>query len=555
MIKLDRPSEASVLDDSFDLPGVKETLNRAKLAYQQLDFDLSASLYEGLISQHPGVAQFHQYQAEALMAAGRMAAASGSAEQAVKLNPSSGEYYATAALVQLKLGNLRLARRRASEAVRLDQRRPSVLHLAARVLRETGDHARASEITERIIQLAPSDPAGWYLKASLAGDLARKDEAESALGKTLALQPGHSKALAALANVLQPGLEDKDIVTLLEAHRSGNVVGADPVPAVYALADIYHRAGKFDEAFGLYEEVNQAQVKSRPFAMEAFEQGVDAVIEATRDQQPVISQAGSGGVSAVRQDLGGQLVFVVGMPRTGTTLLEQALCTHPQVLGCGLLNSMEAAERMLESEGVMPLITHGPQTASAAQRAAARTFYLGQLPSQHSDFRWVIDNNPLNFQRLPMIQQMFPAARFIYMRRHPLDSVLACFFHHFQAGMNFSVSIQNTSRYYAAQHRLMAHWQSLDAASIEEIWYEDLVQDLPATLARLCKFLALDEEPRMHAPHRNARPVMSASTWEVRQPVHARHVAMWKNYQSKLESVIGYFQTLDILDESLRAKN
>jgi tetratricopeptide (TPR) repeat protein len=554
MSTINKPAQTLSAEEILAQPPVKEAFYRAQLAQQQGDFDRSVGIYDTLLEQYGPVAEILNLKANALIGSFRYVAAQEPIESALKLSPASGAIQINASRIYSGLSRNKLARRHALEAVRLEPRRAAVLLTAARIFRDTGDHPRATRINERVLQIEPTNALAWHLKANLAADLGRRDEAEAALIKTLALQPENSRALAALANLTESGLDDLDMVALLEAHRSGHVAAQNPVSAIHALGDIYRREGKFDEAFSLYEEANNAQKYQRPFAIENFEQGVDAVIGVTAEQSPARSpNLQSGSLDKTRT--GTHLVFIIGMPRSGTTLLEQVLSAHSSVLGCGLAGGMEDAERNLESQGVVTFLNAGSQSATEAQLSAVRTDYLSTLPVDHHDYQRVIDNNPLNFQRVAMIQQMFPSARFINCVRNPLDTVLSCFSHDFQAGMNFSISLQNTARYFAAQEKLTSHWKSMYGDSMIQVSYEDMVNDLPAVVDQLCGFLDMEAEPLMLKPHLNPRPVMSARRWEIRQPLDDSRVGEWKNYRKQLEPVIGYFQAVGVLDESLSPVN
>jgi Flp pilus assembly protein TadD len=547
MSSIDNPAQRMTASEILALPSVKESLDRARRASRQGDLERSMGVYDNLLQQHGPVAEVLSLKALIFARSGRFDSARDVIEAALKLNSSRGSIHANAAHIHSKLSHPKQARRHAQEAIRLEPRRTNVLFTAAVVFRESGDHARSSRVVEKIIQIEPSHAQAWHLKAKLASDLGRADEAEEALAKALSLQPENSFALAALANLLQPGLDDSEMVSLLEAHHRGHLRSFDRIPAVVALADIYQRGKQYEQAYSLYEEANTAQLASRPFPIEDFEEGVEAVIGVMSDPPPLDSDRAKNDRPALKSGP----VFVIGMPRSGTTLLEQVLSSHSAVFGCGLNNGMEAAERSLERQGVITFLPTGAKSATEGQLAAVRSEYLIGLSEHHRDYPIFVDNNPLNFQRVAMIKRIFPSARFIHCVRHPLDNVLSCFFHHFQEGMNFSVSLQNTARYYAAQQRLIAHWKMLYPDSILQVSYEDLVTDLPATVGALCSFIGLEEESAMLQPHMNPRPVMSASVWQVRQPIDDSRMGYWKHYQKQLEPVIGYFQAGGVLDESL----
>jgi tetratricopeptide (TPR) repeat protein len=516
---------------------------RASQAYAQGDYRRAVQLCDGLIARFGPVPHLLNLKAISLIALSEFEAAEAPIRRALKANPGLAGVQANAAVVYSKLSRRKQARRHALEASRLAPREPGVLYPVAMALRESGDHDRALRITQRILQIDPDSGDTWHLKGSLETDLGDVDAAGASLEKAVSLQPANTRALSALVKLRRSSLADTETVELLQSIRAGGQDAWDRPAAIFALAGIYDRAGEFDQAFQLYKEANAGSAVSKPFDIERYEQGVDATIESTLDDEFEAAAPGSPGEN---------LVFIIGMPRSGTSLCEQVVSAHSGVLGCGELIAMERVEQALEREGVVPCLDNGPHAASAEQLAQGRSDYLAALPADYSEYQRVTDKAPMNFQRLTLIHRLFPGARFLYCTRHPLDTVLSCYFHDFQAGMNFSFRMEHILRVYAAQLRLMRHWRRLLGACIHTVSYPELVTDLEAVSRAAACFLGIDFEPAMLQPHLNPRVVNTASSWQVRQPVYDSALDVWKHYENHLDPVIAYLRNNGVLDGELR---
>jgi len=149
-----------------------------------------------------------------------------------------------------------------------------------------------------------------------------------------------------------------------------------------------------------------------------------------------------------------------------------------------------------------------------------------------------VDKAPMNFERVGFINRVFPGARFLYCRRHPLDTILSCFMQNFQAGLGFASCLEHITRVYIAHVQLMRHWTDLLPHKIHTLNYESLVTELESEARALANFLQLDFVPGMLQPHTQQRTVTTASNLQVRKPVYTTSIGNWRNYQAQLQAVI-----------------
>jgi hypothetical protein len=229
-------------------------------------------------------------------------------------------------------------------------------------------------------------------------------------------------------------------------------------------------------------------------------------------------------------------VFIVGMPRSGTTLLEQILACHPAVHAAGELPWMfELAERIRQraSFSARPL-PHSLHDASIGDLDQLAGGYLGAVTALNPAARRITDKLPANYLCLGLISLLFPDARVIHCRRHPLDTCLSCYFTDFQVANDFSFDLRWTGHCYRQYERLMAHWKSVLLLPILDVDYEQLVADTEPQVRRFIEFIGLPWDDRCLRFHENGRFAATASHAQVRQPIYGSSVGRWRHYEKHL---------------------
>jgi hypothetical protein len=223
-------------------------------------------------------------------------------------------------------------------------------------------------------------------------------------------------------------------------------------------------------------------------------------------------------------DASARPVFIVGMPRSGTTLAEQILASHPAVFGAG-----ELAYWSTVSAGPQAA-AHGGEAARGIADPAAD--YLRLLKELSPDALRVIDKMPANFLRLGLIHEALPNARIIHMRRNPIDTCLSIYFQHFKSGHSYANDLDDLAHYYGEYLRLMRHWKTtLPEGAILEVPYESLVDDQETWSRTMLQFIGVPWDPRCIDFHRTRRSVMTASKWQVRQKMTRASIERWRNYE------------------------
>jgi len=221
-------------------------------------------------------------------------------------------------------------------------------------------------------------------------------------------------------------------------------------------------------------------------------------------------------------------VFICGLFRSGSTLVEQILGRHSRVEPSGELDLIPA---------LVAQIGNDPEAVAAADPETLerwRKSYLEGLPLPPTADRLVTDKRPDNFLHIGLIKTLFPTAKIVHTRRNPLDNLLSLFFLHLEASMSYALDLADAAHWHGQYQRLMAHWKSLYPNDIFEIDYDELVREPRGVLEPLLAFLALEWEDGLLEFHRSSSPVKTASVWQVRQPLHARSSGRWRNYERHL---------------------
>ncbi len=304
----------------------------------------------------------------------------------------------------------------------------------------------------------------------------------------------------------------------------------------FALGRLRAADGDAGTAFDHYRLGNQLHAHRKPFHPDVFSSRIECILE-TFNRDFFAQRKGYGEASDVP-------VFIVGMPRSGTTLVEQIVASHPCAFGAGELADISCMTRelpaLLGSDEPFPAQARqlGPTLASELGRR-----YLNALAARAPDAVRVTDKMPFNLHWLGLIALILPGARVVYCRRDPLDTCLSCYFQLFDEGLAFTYDLAHLGLVYRAHERLMRHWAEHLPLPLLTVDYEALVSDQEAESRRLVEFLGLEWDERCLQFHRTDRAVRTASVWQVKQPLYRSSVGRWRAYE----------QWLGPLKESLEA--
>jgi tetratricopeptide (TPR) repeat protein len=319
-----------------------------------------------------------------------------------------------------------------------------------------------------------------------------------------------------------------DAEWLSAAQRlSANAQNAGALALCFAIGKYFDDIGESEAAFEHYRRANELAKRAAPRHDRArLSRATDRIIRCQSASWLLRHSGTAAGDSE-------QAVFIVGMPRSGTTLLEQILASHPAVHGAGEITfwGERAAEVLLEHGTSGPVALEG----DAAKLAQLGREYLALLRERCPPARRVVSKWPGNFWFSGVIHAALPRARFIHVRRHPIDTCLSIYFQHFEAANAYSNDLEDLAQYYRDYERLMRHFKHLlPAGRLMEIDYEEVVRDIESAARTLLDFLELPWDARCVEFHRHPRSVLTASRWQVRQELYASSVGRWRRYARHL---------------------
>lgn len=416
--------------------------------------------------------------------------------------------------------------------------RPEEVHLNRGVL--FSDHLRRDEDAERELQvalaLAPHYVPALLNLGNLHEERGQREQAIAIYERLLAgpesAEPEHNQlrmeGLARIAHMQPPSsLDDPLLQRLRDAAETqpNKTVRAD---LLFALGHAYDRLGAFDLAFDAFAKANRWLLRQagRRYDHSHAERLIRTLIEAFAVPSAADTSSFAG--------TGPEPLFVCGMFRSGSTLIEQVLGAHPQVTAGGEINHLRhlATVRLAPFPQAMTALGPG-QLAELADEYRA---HLAKLFPQSADHAYVTDKRPDNFLLIGLVKRLFPGAKIVHTVRGPLDNGLSVFSHHLHPQVAaYACDLGDIGHYYGQYRRLMAHWKALYPGDILDFDYDAFVADPRSLLERLLAFLNLPWDDRCLEFHRLGNTVKTASYWQIRQPLHRAASGRWRNYAGHLE--------------------
>ena len=357
--------------------------------------------------------------------------------------------------------------------------------------------------------------------------LGRRSECEEAYKRCLDLNPSFGEAYWSLADLKNYVFSDTEIAAM-QVLLKDDGDDVDQAQLHFALGRAFEHQKNYALAFGHYSIGNTRRRKTVPFDIKAFENKTRRVREcfdaAFFSHRPA---AGWGDRAPI---------FVVGLPRSGSTLVEQILASHSSVEGTFELPNVLTIVREFDHSN--PEHDAYPESVRAAPRelfAGLGRRYLEETAPIRSGRPHFIDKMPNNFSHVGLIHTMLPNAIIVDVRRHPMDCCFSTYKQYFAEGQSFSYDLADLGRYYRCYLSLMDHWDDVLPGKVLHLEYEELVRDPEANIRRLLMHCGLDFEPACLAFHETKRPVRTASSEQVRQPLYASGVGYWRHFESELE--------------------
>ncbi|MEJ2258095.1 MAG: sulfotransferase, partial [Woeseiaceae bacterium] len=446
-------------------------------------------------------------------------------ERAVRIEPDNVGARIDYVQVLRKRQKFQRALEEAKHLLDSDAENPQFLSLYAIENMQTGDFETALDIFDQVLEKVPNDPVtltsrGNALKTS--GNYAAAVEAYKA---ALASSPGHGEAYYSLANLKVYTFDDAEVEAMQAQERSSNLPFMDRVYLDFALGKAFEDAGEYETSFYYYEKGNRLKKSQSRY-------DADQMSEDLAAQREVCTAD----FFAERESYGNEApdpVFIVGLPRAGSTLLEQILSSHSQVDGTLELPNILSLSQRLRRMG-----RHGdsrPYPENLAELSTEQcleygTEFIRDTRIHRQDAPFFIDKMPNNFRHLGLIKLILPNARVIDARRHPLACCFSGYRQLFAEGQEFTYDLEDIGQYYRDYVQLMDHWDAVLPGFVLRVQHEDVVDDLETEVRRILDFCGLPFEQSCLEFHRTERNIRTPSSEQVRQPINRSGLEYWRHY-------------------------
>jgi Flp pilus assembly protein TadD len=509
--------------------------------------------YRQAVLIHPGYTEAHSNLGLALMSQGEAAEAATHFREAVRLQPARAER----PLAQLRqavrgrpdlaevrcqlglaladLGRLEEAEAPLREALELHPENVPALNHLGMLLEEMNRAAEGLALLQRAAALDPRDVETRIHLGMLLVNQGRFEEARAEFLQALTLKPDCGAAYFFLARDVKHAFTAAEVEHMEDLLRRESLPLRDRVNLHFALSRVYDRAKNFDHAFDHCDRGNTHKGEVLRRQGNAFDSAghvrlVDRLIALfTPDYFARVQGFGSA------SDLP---VFIVGMPRSGTSLVEQILASHPDVLGAG--ETRHIKRLLIDLPAALCSPTEYPECLQQLDRQTAGQLaerYVESLRRLGGDKGRVTDKQPMNFHHLGLIATLLPRAQIIHCRRDPRDVAWSCYFQNFNE-IYFANDLRVLANYQRQYERLMAHWRKVLPVRLLEINYEELVADPERVSLELIAFCGLPWHDACLNFHQTQRVVRTSSNFQVRQPVYNGSVGYWKHYERHLQAVL-----------------
>ncbi|TRZ68066.1 MAG: HAMP domain-containing protein [Rhodocyclaceae bacterium] len=467
---------------------------------------------------------------ESLCLRGQLGEAEMPLRSALVLIPSSASALVNLAETQVGRGQFSAAESSLRRALRIGPGLEKALYYLGVTLAYTTRVAEAEACQRRLLSIAPWHEGALLMMNDFLAHEGRFDQAEQLVKRALVVNPNSSSALSALAQLRK--MTPADTEWMDRAEELVKIAGpVDQVQLRYAMGKYCDDVGDYDRAFINYHDANRLSkaIANNPYSHDNWTRCVDQLVRVNNPSSlhPVFHGAADSN----------RPVFIVGMPRSGTSLVEQIIASHPAVFGAGELSYWKNIART-PSTPVFESSLNGEVLSRLAKD------YLDHLADLDPDARRVIDKMPDNFICMGLIHAVFPNAKFIHAIRNPIDTCLSIYFQNFSAAYDYSNDLADLAHYYREYHRLMAHWRAiLPESSLLDLRYEDLLADQEGWSRRMIEFVGLDWDECCLNYQDTQRRVVTASKWQVRQKIYTSSIGRWRHY----EKFIGPLMELDSL--------
>jgi len=449
-------------------------------------------------------------------------------ESALEFNPHDIQIRLDYMQVLRRRQQFEAAREQAERLYNIDPQNPLFAsHLAIESM-QTSEFERAFALFDQVLAKVPNDPATLTSKGHALKTTGKQEEAVSAYRAAIAAKPDHGDAWYALANLKTWRFQDSDIGAMRAQLQRPELAFMDKVHLSFAMAKALEDRGEYEESFGHYRTGNELKRRQARYDAEMMTRELQA--QADHCTPDLFARHAGSGHDAPDP------IFILGLPRAGSTLLEQILASHSQIDGTlELPNILALAHRL---RGRKAGQSRYPQVLHELEREQLEQFgrdFIENTRIHRQGAPFFIDKMPNNFRHIGLIQLILPNAKIIDARRAPMDCCFSGFKQLFAEGQEFTYGLHEVGRYYADYVALMEHWDTVLPGKVLRVSHEDVLDDVEAQTRRILEFLGMPFEDACLDFHKTERAVRTASSEQVRRPINRSGQDAWKPFEPWLD--------------------
>ncbi len=503
------------------------------IAHQTGKSEQAIELINQAISHEPDFPDAHNNLGEVYRAMARYEEARACFEKAIDLNPGFSEAYNNLGAVLKQGKRPDLATQCFNKAIELKPDYADPYTNLGNIYDDMGQHDEAISHHRKAIAINPRYVLAYRNLGKVLHNLGRLDEAMQAYRQALELSPDEAEIHRQMSRIKRFDAVDDDVRAMEKTYARADLAEEKKMYMCFSLGKAYEDIGDFDKSFEFYRTGNTLKRKTFDFSIGTEADYIGRVQRTFTDE--LFGRFEGSGVQDTTP------IFIVGMPRSGTTLVEQILASHPDVYGAGELSiAIDLVHALTLSEDNRYPENLARMEAQSFTNMAG--YYLENLRRYSTDAKRITDKMPGNFLQVGLIKLMLPKAKVVHCRRNPMDTCLSIYKNLFADGHFYSNDLEELGAYYNLYRTTMAHWENALPGFVHHVSYENLVQDMEPNVRDLLDYCDLDWHPDCLEFHKTERNVNTASAVQVRQPLYSGSIDSWKKFEHQLTPL------LDIID-------
>ncbi len=497
--------------------------------YSQGKMQEALNSSETLIKDYPSCPLLHNFSGACYKALGQLDATVKSLEKVLAIKPDYAEAHYNLGSTLKDLGHLDTAVKHYKQALVIKPNYAEAYNNLGNTLKDLGQLETAVKHYEQALVIKPNYAEAYNNLGVVLNEIGHLDAAVKHYEQALVFKPDYAEAHRHLSTVKQYTTDDLQITQMQLLLSTENLSQSDRMHLSFALAKAYENLGQHDELFKVLHEGNRLRKKTLNYSLDQDKNIHSTIRKIFSSSHPINEQ------SAPYKPPPIQPIFIIGMPRSGTTLVEQILASHHMVHGAGELYSLpNIVTPIIEGD-----LTHNPSNLSKETCQSIRQQYLDSLAKLHVSEKVITDKMPLNFQFIGFILSAFPGAKIIHLKRDSRATCWSIYKHYFSSkGNGFSYNQNDLASFYHMYTNLMAFWHQVFPDKIYDLCYEDLTTNQEKETKNLLNYCELEWDKNCLNFHANKRAVQTVSALQVRQKMYQGSSEAWRKYEEHLQPLI-----------------